>query len=221
MSRRRHSAAVYRRRRLVFFFGVLLVLALAAVAVWAVIAQPWASEPSPAETTHSAAPTPQDSSTPTPDETAPSSSPSPSAQETAEGAPPCTAADVRVDAVTDADAYPAGELPELSISLANTGTTDCTIDVGSATQVFTVTSGSDVWWRSTDCQENSSSMVVTLAAGQTVSSAEPVVWDRTRSNVDTCAESNRPRAPGGGASYHVSVAIGGFEGLVSKQILLY
>ncbi|MGH3692061.1 MAG: hypothetical protein ACRDT7_18100, partial [Microbacterium sp.] len=133
----------------------------------------------------------------------------------------CEAKDIEVAAVTDAETYQAGVLPKLSISLTNKGSTDCTIDVGSTTQVFTISSGSDEWWRSTDCQENPSSMIATLTAGTTVTSKEPVTWDRTRSSVETCAQENRQRAPGGGASYHVQVSIGGFTSLSTAQILLY
>ncbi|WP_244632144.1 hypothetical protein [Microbacterium sp. Se63.02b] len=147
-------------------------------------------------------------------------SPGPSAEETP-AIVACEAKDVEVTAVTDAETYAAGVMPKLSISLTNKGTKDCTIDVGSTTQVFTVSSGSDVWWRSTDCQENPSSMVATLAAGTTVTSKDPVTWDRTRSSVETCAQENRQRAPGGGASYHVEVSIGGFTSLTTAQILLY
>lgn len=131
------------------------------------------------------------------------------------------AKDVEVKAVTDAESYADGASPKLSISLTNKGARDCTIDVGSTTQVFTVSSGSDVWWRSTDCQENPSSMIATLTAGSTVVSKEPVVWDRTRSSVETCAQENRQRAPGGGSSYHVGVSIGGFPSATTTQILLF
>ena len=82
-------------------------------------------------------------------------------------------------------------------------------------------SGSDVWWRSTDCQSEPSDMVVLLAAGQTVTSAAPLTWDRTRSAVGTCDDADRQAAPGGGASYHVSVEIGGIGSTQSKQMLLY
>ncbi|KDA06866.1 hypothetical protein DC31_07765 [Microbacterium sp. CH12i] len=197
----------------------MVLIAALIVGVWLVVAQPWAD----AATKLTATPSPSASAeTPTPEVTnteTPSSSPEPSTTETA-AVIPCRAVDVLVEAVTDADTYPAGSLPQLSIALTNTGSADCTIDVGSATQVFTVSSGDDVWWRSTDCQQDPSSMVVTLAAGQTVSSAAPVVWDRTRSDVNTCADENRPRAAGGGASYHVAVAIGGFEARATQQILL-
>jgi len=216
----RHPAAVYRRRRLVTLVALIVFVAFIVTAVWLLVARPWASA-----TDATPSPTPTVSSTPpaTTDPTAaesPAPEPEPSSEETP-GIVACEAQDVEVSAVTDADTYPAGVLPQLSISLTNRGAADCAIDVGSTTQVLTVSSGSDVWWRSTDCQENPSSMIATLAAGATVTSKVPVTWDRTRSSVESCAQENRPRAPGGGASYHVAVEIGGFKGATTKQILLY
>ncbi|MNY65604.1 hypothetical protein D3C86_2028970 [compost metagenome] len=95
------------------------------------------------------------------------------------------------------------------------------MNVGTSAQSFTVTSGDDIWWRSTDCQSEPSDMIVLIGAGQTVSSAAPLTWDRTRSAVGTCADGNRPMAPGGGASYHLSVEIGGIASTEPKQFLLY
>ncbi|WP_101848265.1 hypothetical protein [Zhihengliuella sp. ISTPL4] len=214
----RQSPAVYRRRRLAVLLGLILVLAIVGATVWLLVARPWAAtggpESGPAPTSSvTTAPTPSDSASPGP-------SPSPSVDATP-AVVACEAKDVEVKAVTDAESYADGASPQLSISLTNKGATDCTLDVGSATQVFTISSGSDVWWRSTDCQENPSSMIATLTAGSTVVSKEPVVWDRTRSSVETCAQENRQRAPGGGASYHVGVSIGGFPAASTTQILLY
>jgi hypothetical protein len=218
----RQSAAVYRRRRLVVLGGLIVLVAAIGAGVWLLLAQPWAgsaaeSTPSPAATTPSASPT---TAPATPSADAETPDPSPSAEETP-AIVACDARDLEVTAVTDADSYPEGTLPNLSISLTNTGVNDCTLDVGSTMQSFTISSGSDVWWRSTDCQQNPSSMIVTLQAGTTVTSKEPVTWDRTRSSVETCDEPNRQRAPGGGASYHVGVSIGGFSSATTKQILLY
>ena len=214
----RHSAAVYRRRRLVLLIGLILAVAVIGVSVWLLIARPWADGASAPAPTSSATASGTPSSTPTTGTESPS--PSPSAEQTP-AIVACAVKDIEVTAVSDADTYAAGVTPQLSISLTNKGATDCTIDVGSTTQVFTVSSGSDVWWRSTDCQENPSSMIATLAAGTTVTSKDPVIWDRTRSSVETCAAENRQRAPGGGSSYHVEVSIGGFTSLSTKQILLY
>ncbi len=93
--------------------------------------------------------------------------------------------------------------------------------MGTSAQTFTIMSGSDVWWRSTDCQTEPSDMVVLLSAGQTVSSATPLTWDRTRSSVGSCDDTGRQVAPGGGASYHLSVEIGGIASTQSAQMLLY
>ena len=212
----RPSAAVYRRRRLLFLVAVVLVLAVIAAGVWALIARPWEGEtaetPRPTESVETVDPTP--SVTPSTDGT-----PAPAASETP-GVAACKAADIEVEAVTDAETYGEGVLPKLSISLTNNGANDCTINVGTTTQQFVISSGNDVWWRSTDCQENPSDMIVTLTAGQTVPSSAPITWDRTRSSVDTCADENRPRAPGGGASYHFAVSIGGFDSSGTRQFLL-
>ncbi|MFJ2504424.1 MULTISPECIES: hypothetical protein [unclassified Microbacterium] len=212
----RPSAAVYRRRRLVVVIGLILLVAAIGIGIWLLIAKPWAAADASPKPTSSSSETP--TTTPTTDAESPS--PSPSSEQTP-AIVACEAKDVEVSAVTDAETYAAGVLPKLSISLTNKGTKDCTLDVGSTTQVFTISSGADVWWRSTDCQENPSSMIATLTAGTTVTSKDPVTWDRTRSSVETCDQENRQRAPGGGASYHVEVSIGGFTSLTTTQILLY
>lgn len=196
--------------------ALVLLVAAIGIGVWLLVAQPWSTGSTAPKS--SASPSTSSTTAPTPETDSPS--PSPSTEQTP-AIVACEAKDVEITAVTDAESYPAGVLPQLSISLTNKGTTDCTLDVGSTTQVFTVSSGSDVWWRSTDCQENPSSMIATLTAGTTVTSKEPVTWDRTRSSVETCAQENRQRAPGGGASYHVEVSIGGFTSPTTTQILLY
>ena len=214
---------------------LLAVLLVIGGIAWLLIAQPWRglafdvfSEPdaspssSPSSTPSvTASVTASETETETPAST-PTPTPEPSATAAGTGtAKPCVASAILVEAVTDADTYAAGQNPQLSIRLTNEGAVDCTLNVGTTTQQFTVTSGSDVWWRSTDCQTEPSDMIVTLAAGQTVASATPVVWDRTRSTVATCGTSDRPAAPGGGASYHVAVEVGGIAGLSAKQIILY
>jgi cytoskeletal protein RodZ len=230
-SRRRPSAAVYRRRRLVALVLLLLVIALIVALVWVLVAQPWrgsASEPQPAPS--ASATTPAPSTSPAASETpAPVSAPAPTAaatpnatpNPTATAAPACTAGDLTVEALTDKGEYASGENPQLSIKLTNKGARDCTINVGTSAQAFTITSGSDTWWRSTDCQTEPSDMVVTLAAGQSVQSAAPLTWDRTRSSVSSCDGSNRERASGGGATYRLAVSIGGVPSAQTASFLLY
>ncbi len=228
--RRRHSPAVYRRRRLVVLLLALLVIA---GVVWLLIAQPWAgsaNEPKDgddkpqAQNTADSLPVPQSQATGGATDAGAvegavvqGQTPTPGATPTAQ---PCVASQIVVEPVTTADTYAGDQNPQFSIKLTNNGA-DCTLNVGTSAQSYTVSSGDDVWWRSTDCQSEPSDMVVLIAAGQTVSSAAPLTWDRTRSAVGTCADATRPRAPGGGASYHLAVEIGGIPSTQPKQFLLY
>ena len=200
--RRRPSPGVYRRRRLVV---LLALIAIIAVVVWLFVAQPWSSaaqsdaDPKPTRTS-SAAPSPS-ASTPTPSDSPTADAAATTEPGPLETAPPtCTRGDVTVEALTDQDEYGSGQNPQLSIRLTNTTDAACTINVGTTTQSFTITSGSDTWWRSTDCQTDPSDMIVTLDAGQSVESATPLTWDRTRSSVSTCDSESRPVAGGGVAS---------------------
>lgn len=210
---------MYRRRRLVVLLVLLAVVAAVVLAVW----QPWRGWAA-TETGGSPAPTgstrPVASPTPTPTETdaeteADAPEPEPSASDPAIAS--CTTSDISVQAVTDKDAYGSGELPQLSIMLSNTSDGACLMNVGTATQSFVITSGSDTWWRSTDCQTESSDQVVQLAPGQTVSSVTPLAWDRTRSSVDTC-DASRPQAPAG--YFHLQVSIGGIQAADTKMFQL-
>ncbi|MFF2488930.1 hypothetical protein ACFVSU_21200 [Microbacterium sp. NPDC058062] len=225
--RRRPSKAVYRRRRLVLIVGLLVIAAV----VWLLIAQPWAGaattssdEKPPAKNTAESLPVPSSQATTGGTDTGAvegavveGQTPTPGATPTAQ---PCVASEITVEPVTSADTYAGEQQPQFTITLTNNGP-DCTMNVGTSAQSFTVTSGDDIWWRSTDCQSEPSDMIVLIAAGQTVSSATALSWDRTRSAVGTCADGNRPMAPGGGASYHLSVEIGGIPSTEPKQFLLY
>ena len=221
---------------------LLAVLAVVAI-VWLLIARPWSGAASEADPTVSQTqdaatdlPVPASSAsaenesdpTPEPSATGDAATPDPAASADAgaqSSAPPtaaaCTAREVKVEAATDKETYGSGQNPQLSIELTNTSEKDCTINVGTSAQSFTIMSGDDTWWRSTDCQTESSDMLVTLAAGQTVSSAAPLTWDRTRSDVSSCASTDRQIAAGGGASYHLGVTIGGIPSTQSAQFLLY
>ncbi len=211
---------MYRRRRLVLVLVVLAVIAAVVLALW----QPWRSAGAPSASQSpkpsASAATPSASATPasaSPSATPAAPSPTPTASATTPAIAVCTTADISVQAGTDKESYGAGELPQLSITLSNTSDAPCLINVGTATQSFVITSGSDTWWRSTDCQSESSDQPVQLAAGQTVSSVTPLTWDRTRSSVDTCG-SSRPQAPAG--YFHLQVSIGGIQAADTKMFQL-
>ncbi|PJJ65615.1 hypothetical protein [Compostimonas suwonensis] len=199
---------VYWRRRIVVGLGLLAVI----VIVVLIIVRPGSGggSPTPAATTTM-------TSTPT-DPPVPSTSiPTDAVQVDGE---PCDPANVQVAAITDADSYDPGVLPQLSLSITNSGAVSCVIDAGTAAQVFTITSGDEQYWTSTDCQTDPVSTEVTLEPGQTLSSSVPVQWDRTRSAADTCDATDREQVTGGGASYFLTTSVGGIESPEAKQFLL-
>lgn len=199
---------------------LLLALVLIAGVAWLVIAQPWsglagpAAEPEPEPTTSaeaapSASPTPTDSPSPSPE---PTSTEPPKPQ-------PCDPDVIDLEPMVSGEVFETKPV-EVWMKLTNTGSVDCTMDVGTSKQRFVITSGDDTWWRSTDCQSEPSDYVVTLAAGQTVESADRLVWDRTRSDPGTCDAEQRPRARAGDASYHLTVEIGDVKSAKTAQFFL-
>lgn len=132
---------------------------------------------------------------------------------------PCAAGTLAVEAVTDAVEYGADVLPELSLRVTNHSEVMCDADLGTATMNFEIKSGSEVYWSSRDCQTDMSSNLVRMAPGQTLET-EPLVWDRTRSDPESC-DVDGEFVPAGGSSYHLSVEIADTVSQKSKQFLLY
>ena len=191
------ASAVYRRRRLVVGLGLLAVL----IVILLMLFKPGGGDGAAAQKT-------------------------PAATDTASAAPDagadaaCDPAVVAVEAITDKDAYDPGEEPELSLSVTNTGSTACVLNAGTSAQVFTITSGADAYWISTDCQTDATDAEITLEPGDVVSSKTPLTWDRTRSSPETCEIIDREAVPAEGASYYLSVSVGGIEVAGPTQFLL-
>nr|WP_221417347.1 hypothetical protein [Microbacterium marinum] len=211
----------------VVLLALLVVGGIVALVIW----QPWrswldaaASGPSPAPASSSAPASPTASSgSASPSATSAPAEPDPESSDPADAEGdepevlPCTTSDVTVSAIADKSAYGTGELPKLSIQLVNDTEFPCLMNVGTTAQAFEITSGSDTWWRSTDCQSEPSDQVVQLNGGQTVTSAEPLVWDRTRSSADDCDGQRQSALPGW---YNLTVSIGGIESVEPAQFTL-
>lgn len=203
------SPAVYRRRRLVALIGLIVVIAL----IWWAISSLFSgddnlqSTASPTSTSvEDADAAPAETLPPTPT-AAPAETPTPTPEATPTPTV-CTEEQVSVQAVADAESYGEEELPMFSVHLENTSDASCIIDIGTASQVYTVSSGSDTIWVSTHCQAESDSQVVELVAGKEVD-APAIEWSRERSNESTCDDENRPAAVAGGAYYFLTVKVGG------------
>jgi hypothetical protein len=201
------SSKVYWRRRLVVGLGLLFIIAIIVL----IVVRPGAGKALP-----DASPSPTTSA----DAAAPAAAAG-AATSAPAGAPvACDPAAVTVEALTDAVTYQPGQKPELSLSITNTGTVPCVINAGTAKQVFTISSGQDIYWTSTDCQSAAADAQVTLAPGVPVSSTTPISWDRVRSNAATCDAATRTAAPAGGASYHLAVSVDGIASTTPKQFIL-
>lgn len=204
---RRVSPAVYRRRRLV----ALLALIAVVTAVVLIIVRPGQATPTPTETAvakPTVAPVATESATPTP-------TPTVDVSDYKE----CSTKNLEVLPVLDSVDYQAGVLPNLSLTIQNTGKTACFYNVGTAAQELTITSGAETYWVSTDCQSEKSDTVAILEPGVVYPSA-PIVWERQRSSPDTCG-GEREVVPAGGASYYLTTKVGGVSSKSSAQFLLY
>ena len=204
---RRVSPAVYRRRRLV----ALLALIAIVTAVVLIIVRPGQATPAPtatpvAEAKKTVAPVASETPTPTP-------------TVDVSDYKECSTKNLEVMPVLDAVDYQAGVLPNLSLTIQNTGKTACFYNVGTATQELTITSGAETYWVSTDCQSEKSDTVAILEPGVVYPSA-PIAWERQRSAPDTCG-GDREVVPAGGASYYLTAKVGGVSSKSSAQFLLY
>lgn len=197
------ASGVYWRRRLIVLIGLVAVI----VAIVLIVVHPGSSSGGSATSGSGSTKTSAGDATSSPTSSAPASGQA------------CDPSAVKVEAVTDQSTYTAGQLPQLSIAITNTGSGACKIDAGTAQQVFTITSGSEMYWKSTDCQTEKTDAEVLLQPGKTISSQSPITWDRTRSDPATC-EAARQQVPAEGASYHLQTSVGGVASEQTKQFIL-
>jgi hypothetical protein len=207
--RRRPSPAVYRRRRLVVGIGLIAVI----IAIILIIVQPGGATPAPSAAGGTSTTQPTGAATPaaTPGATT-------TAVDTSQYKA-CDAKSLTVGAVTDAADYQPGVLPQLSLTITNNGTAPCVYNVGTSQQVFTITSGAETYWMSSDCQTDVSDMDAVLEPGKTETSA-PIQWSRERSAAGTC-DGAREQVPANGASYYLTTKVGSVASKESRQFLLY
>ena len=195
------SANVYWRRRLFVGGGLLLVVIVILLIVFA---------PKGGDATKTA-----DDKTPA----APASSTPPADPDADPTA--CNPDAISVEAITDAGEYQAGVQPLLSMKITNNGTAACSLNAGTDAQVYTIVSGPDAIWNSTDCQTAPTANPIVLEPGEdNAQSTTPFAWDRTRSSVETC-DTERPAVTAGGGTYKLSVSLGDIESTEDKAFLLY
>ncbi|MGU3411302.1 hypothetical protein ACLBWP_14425 [Microbacterium sp. M1A1_1b] len=214
---------VYWRRRLT----VLGIIAVVVIVVVLIVvgrgngAPAAAPSPSASARTSSAAAAPAASASSAPSSgTSGDATPAPSATADPGGADgsTCAKGQITLKPVLDKSTYGPTEDPKIAMSIENTGSKSCHLDLGSAQQVLTISSGEEQYWSSKDCQTGGTNQDVTIKAGQTLTTPA-IAWDRTRSSTSTC-DSSRPSVTGGGASYHLSVSVGNITSTDSAQFIL-
>lgn len=198
---------VYWRRRLIVGLGLLAVI----VIIVLIIVRPGSGEPDP---TTAASPSPTETAAAETTETPAADAPAePPADPNA-----CTPDQVEVTAVTDADAYGPEQLPLISLTIRNLTSTACTMEAGTDVQEYVITSGADRIWSSKDCQTDPLATPITLEPEQELSTT-PLQWNRTRSEPGVCDVEREP-VGAGGATYRLSVSIGGFTSSTDAAFLL-
>lgn len=195
-SRTKPSKAVYRRRRL---FLLLVVAVLLGGLLWggfalagALTGDKDASASEPFLTAPDSSPPASPGGT-APGDNAPESSDAPNPEASGKPEEPdtkCPTASVKVAASTDAPAYAAGSNPLLTLSVTNTGTEPCEINVGTNQMEFIVTSGSDRIFSSADCQDGGADLMKEFAAGATEKAN--FTWERLRSAPGCGAVASNP-----------------------------
>ncbi|MCU1558866.1 MAG: hypothetical protein JWN09_2861 [Microbacteriaceae bacterium] len=192
------SPRVYWRRRLLVGLGALAVI----IVIILIIVRPGSGSPASSPTAG----------------TTPSSTPSTPTSTQAAGAA-CLPTTIKLEAVTDKTTYAASEQPNIGMKITNTGSADCTINLGSTQQELIITSGSEKIWDSKDCQTAPVDSPITLKPNE-AKSTPLIPWDRTRSSTTTCASTTRPPVTAGGASYHLAVKVGQLTSKTTVQFIL-
>ena len=116
-------------------------------------------------------------------------------------------------------AFDTGINPFFGYRITNIGAKDCTLDLGPKDTYYRVTSGEETIWTSENCDRTGLvSSVVTLKPNEPMSNALSD-WYRVKSSATGCGADQTP-VTAGGASYHLSVEVGGMVSKETSQFIL-
>ena len=179
------SARVYRRRRLAVLIALLVAIGLLVWAGFGVASVLRPADPGAtgqgtgavAGGTGSASPQPSQENTnePTPEPTS------------------CLDGDVSLRASTAQGTHGPAENPVLVMTITNEGKFDCSVNVGTSQQDFSVTSGSDRIFSTSDCVQDPTDTEITIKPG--ASETARFTWTRVRS-APGCKVINAKPRPG-------------------------
>ncbi|AUG78018.1 hypothetical protein CFP65_3214 [Kitasatospora sp. MMS16-BH015] len=122
--------------------------------------------------------------------------------------PVCTASQVTLELAPSQNAYESKDKPKLLLTVRNTSTANCRVDLGRTASTIVVTStANERIWSSGDCPADRQSTWVQLAADTGLT--ETFSWDRSRSKPQ-CATTDGSAAPAG--NYLVQASLNGPAG---------
>ncbi len=204
----RLPASVYRRRRIVVLVLALVVVVGIVLGVRAVLRSVFDSTEGDQEPPSTAPST----SEPAQDATGDAEEAA-AGEDTTTDAPAdasyadCAAPTLTVAIAADAAEFPANTAATFTITITNTGTTDCLIDAGEANREVVVVSGSDRVWSSKDClAADAPARTLLLAPG--MADTTQLAWNRERS-AEGCPAGQSPPQPG---TYQATVSLAGTSG---------
>ncbi|RAX49199.1 hypothetical protein DQ353_11595 [Arthrobacter sp. AQ5-05] len=174
----RPSARVFRRRRLAVLIATLVLLGLLAWAGFGMASLLRPADPGAAPAaSQEGGSSPQASVEPT--------------EESSAGPAVCPEGDVLVTASTAQATHGPADNPVLVMTIKNAGTTECMVNVGTSQQEFSVTSGSDRIFSTSDCVQDPMDTEITIKPGS--SETARFTWTRVRSAPGCKIVSAKPR----------------------------
>lgn len=116
-------------------------------------------------------------------------------------------------------AFDPAVFPYIGYAISNTGSVDCTFDVGPAVTFFTISSGSEIIWDSAQCDRTGAgNTIITLKAGERVTSPLSA-WYRVSTSPDTIGcGADQKLVIGDGASYKLKATV---NGVISQEELQF
>lgn len=115
--------------------------------------------------------------------------------------------------------FDTGINPFFGYRVTNIGSEECSLDLGAKDTYYRVTSGEETIWTSENCDRTGLvSSIVTLKPNEPRSNALSD-WYRVKSSSTGCGAEQTP-VTAGGASYHLSVEVGGMVSKETSQFIL-
>jgi hypothetical protein len=123
------------------------------------------------------------------------------------------------DGNADQTQFAAGVNPMIWFSLINNSKVPCTFEAGSIGQFYTITTGPDTVWQSSQCDRTQDVSAVVTLQPKVAMSSPASAWYRVQSSSTGCGKGQKA-VVAGGASYHLTVTVNGVKSSNDVQFVL-